>query len=119
MITGSHVIVHTRDAAADRAFFRDVLGLPSVDSGDGWLIFALPPSEVAFHPAEAESHQLWLMCDDLEATIATLREKGVVFERPREETWGTRTALRLPGGGWLGLYQPRHRTAIAGPGAGA
>jgi predicted enzyme related to lactoylglutathione lyase len=120
MIAGSHVIVYTRDAEADRAFFRDVLRLPAVDSGDGWLIFALPPAEVALHPADGnDAHQLWLACDDLEATMRELRERGAVLERPREESWGSRTALRLPGGGWLGLYQPRHALARGPAGAGA
>ncbi len=113
MIAGAHVIVHSTDPAADRAFFRDVLRLPWVDSGEGWLIFALPPSEIAFHPAEANgAHQAWLVCVDLAATLRELMDRGVACERPREETWGTRSAIRLPGGGWIGIYQPRHATAI-------
>jgi catechol 2,3-dioxygenase-like lactoylglutathione lyase family enzyme len=121
MIVGSHVIVFTRDAAADRAFFRDVLRMPSVDAGEGWLVFALPPAEVAFHPAESNDvHQLYLMCADLPATLHDLMGRGVVCQPPQEERWGTRTAIRLPGGGWIGLYQPKHPTAIPlGPPSGA
>jgi catechol 2,3-dioxygenase-like lactoylglutathione lyase family enzyme len=109
------VIVSSRDASADRAFFRDVLGYPSVDAGHGWLIFALPPAEVAFHPAEGsaeERHELYLLCDDLQAEIARLTEKGVVCEPIEEARWGAVTRIRLPGGGKLALYQPRHRLAI-------
>ncbi len=113
MIAGGHVIVYTRDAAADRAFFRDVLRLPAVDSGDGWLVFALPAAEVAFHPASGnDAHQLYLVCASLHDTIAELKARGVECDPPAVETWGMRTAFTLPGGGRLGLYQPRHRTAI-------
>src|SRR5215211_7114144 len=98
----------TRDAEGLRAFFRDVLGFPSVDAGGGWLIFALPPAEVAAHPAQGdERHELYLMCDDIEATAAELAAKGVVLSRPvSDEGWGLVTAVRLPGGGELGLYEP-------------
>ncbi len=113
MFEGSHVIVYTRNAEADRAFFRDVLRLPSVDAGEGWLIFALPPSEVAFHPAqENDAHQLYLTCSDLRATLEELRVRGVACQRPKEESWGTWTAIPLPGGGRIGLYQPKHPTAL-------
>jgi catechol 2,3-dioxygenase-like lactoylglutathione lyase family enzyme len=110
MIDGMHAIVYTRDANAARAFFRDTLGLPSVDAGQGWLIFALPPAEVAAHPSEGESrHELYLMCDDIHATVEELRSKGVVFTRGiSDEGWGLLTALEVPGGGELGLYEPRH-----------
>jgi catechol 2,3-dioxygenase-like lactoylglutathione lyase family enzyme len=114
MINGAHVIIYSRDAEADRAFFRDTLGYPHVDAGHGWLIFRLPPAEVAMHPADGEpAHELYLMCDDLEATMAELSAKGVEFTLAvTEERWGLRTAVRLPGGGELGLYEPRHPVAI-------
>jgi catechol 2,3-dioxygenase-like lactoylglutathione lyase family enzyme len=112
MINGAHVIVYSTDAEADRAFFRDVLGYPSVDAGHGWLIFKLPPAEVAVHPAEAASHELLLMCDDLEATVAELTARGVEFVRPVErQRWGVLTSFRLPGGGEVGLYEPLHERA--------
>ncbi len=111
MITGAHVIVYSTDAEADRAFFRDVLDYPHVDAGGGWLIFKLPPAEVAVHPAEHGSHELYLMCDDLDATLATLAERGVSCTPPTDEGWGILTSIRLPGGGSLGLYQPRHPRA--------
>jgi catechol 2,3-dioxygenase-like lactoylglutathione lyase family enzyme len=110
MITGAHAIVYSRDADADRAFFRDVLGFPSVDAGGGWLIFALPPAELAAHPADAGGrHELYLMCDEIEATVADLQAKGVEFTAPVSEAgFGLLTSLKLPGGGELGLYEPRH-----------
>lgn len=112
MINGAHVIIYSRDADADRDFFRDVLGYPHVDAGHGWLIFKLPPAEVAVHPAEAESQELFLMCDDLERTVAELTAQGVEFVKAvQEERWGVLTSIRLPGGGEIGLYQPRHDTA--------
>jgi catechol 2,3-dioxygenase-like lactoylglutathione lyase family enzyme len=113
MIFGAHVIVYSKDADADRAFFRDVLGFPSVDAGHGWLIFALPPAEAAIHPADENGrHELYLMCDDLKAQISTLKEKGVVCSELHEERWGSITRIRLPGGGEVGLYQPKHPTAL-------
>jgi catechol 2,3-dioxygenase-like lactoylglutathione lyase family enzyme len=112
MINGAHVIVYSRDAEADRAFFSDVLGYPSVDAGGGWLIFKLPPAEVAVHPAEDPSHELYLMCDDVRATVADLEAKGVKFTSPvTDEGWGLLTRLHLPGGSQVGLYEPRHETA--------
>lgn len=109
MINGSHVVIHTQDADADRAFFRDVLGFPSVDAGRGWLIFRLPEPEAAFHPAdENDRHDLYLMSDDLAADMADLRAKGVELEEIVEARWGSITKLRLPGGGVVGLYQPKH-----------
>ena len=112
MVTGAHTIICTRDAEADRAFFRDVLGFEHVDAGGGWLIFALPPSEVACHPSDRNSHELYLMCDELDATIAELRSRGAdVLGDVVEERWGRLTSIRLPGGGELGLYEPRHPIA--------
>ena len=111
MITGAHVIVYSRDADADRAFFRDVLEYPHVDAGGGWLIFKLPPGEVAVHPADAPSYELFLMCDDLNTTIDRLAAKGVECDVVSDETWGLLTSIRLPGGGELGLYEPKHPKA--------
>jgi catechol 2,3-dioxygenase-like lactoylglutathione lyase family enzyme len=112
VITGAHAIVFTRDAEGVRALFRDVLGFPSVDAGGGWLIFALPPAELAAHPTdEAGRHELYLMCDDVHATVEELVTKGVEFSRPvTDEGFGLMTAIKLPGGGELGLYEPRHPT---------
>src|SRR5580692_1239284 len=113
MISGAHVIVYSKDAEADRAFFSDVLGLKSVDAGHGWLIFALPPAEAAFHPSgENCRHELYFMCGDLQAEIADLATKGVVCSDVREERWGSLTTLSLPAGGTVGLYQPKHPTAL-------
>ncbi|MDX6500073.1 MAG: hypothetical protein QOG23_3333 [Blastocatellia bacterium] len=111
MINGAHVIVYSQDAEADRAFFKDVLGFPSVDAGHGWLIFALPLSEVAFHPGDNGAHQLYLMCDDLKSEMSALAAKGVACEEVQEPRWGLLTTVLLPGGGRLGLYQPKHPTA--------
>lgn len=115
MITAVHAVIFTTDAEADRAFFRDVLELPAVDAGDGWLIFALPPAELAAHPAdEGSQHELYLMCDDVRATIDELTNKGVEFARPvSDEGFGLLTAIQLPGGGELGLYEPRHPTPLS------
>jgi predicted enzyme related to lactoylglutathione lyase len=112
VITGAHAIIYSRDADGVRAFFRDVLELPSVDAGHGWLIFALPPAEVAAHPTDdAARSELYLMCDDIHATVAELEAKGVEFARPiAEERWGLVTAIKLPGGAEVGLYEPRHPT---------
>lgn len=109
MITGMHAVIYTMDAEADRAFFRDVLGFASVDAGDGWLIFAVPPAEVALHPSESNGkHELYLTCDDVNAEIARLAKKGVACGPVNDEGWGLLTAITLPGGGRLGLYEPRH-----------
>lgn len=113
MISGAHIIVYSKDAAADRAFFRDVLGFPSVDAGHGWLIFALPPAEAAFHPGENNLHELYFMCDDLQAQMKALGDRGVVCSDIQEARWGSITKIRLPGGGQVGLYQPKHPTALA------
>lgn len=117
MITGVHALIYTRDAERLRGFFRDTLGWPSVDAGRGWLIFALPPAELAMHPTEGEgSHELYLMCDDLAATVAELEQKGVTLARPvTEARFGKVTAIRLPDGGEIGLYEPTHPTAIGLP----
>jgi len=113
MIIGAHTVIYSTDAEADRAFFSDVLGLRSVDAGHGWLIFALPPAEAAFHPADENgAHQLYFMCDDLKAEMAALKAKGVKCSEVAEERWGLITTMRLPGGGALGLYQPKHPTAL-------
>ena len=114
MISGAHIIVYSKDAAADRSFFRDILGFPSVDAGHGWLIFALPPAEAAFHPGEENNlHELYFMCDDLQAQMKALGERGVVCSDLQETRWGSITKIRLPGGGQVGLYQPKHPTALA------
>ena len=110
MINGVHAVLFTQDADALRAFLRDVLELPSVDAGGGWPIFGLPPAELAAHPSdEAGGTELYLMCDDIRATVAELEAKGVELARPvSDEGWGLVTAIELPGGGELGLYEPRH-----------
>lgn len=112
MVFGAHVVVYSNDADADRAFLAEVLGFESVDAGGGWLIFALPPAEAAVHPAAAPGAELFLMCDDLVAEIAALADRGVVCSEVEEARWGSVTKIRLPGGGELGLYQPKHPTAI-------
>ena len=113
MISGAHVIVYSKDAEADRAFFRDVLGFKSVDAGHGWLIFALPPGEAAFHPSDENgAHELYFMCDSLEAEMASLAKKGVKCSEVQEARWGSITKMQLPGGGEVGLYQPKHPTAL-------
>ena len=113
MIFGAHVIVHSEDAAADRVFFRDVLGFSSVDAGHDWLIFALPPAEVAVHPAEENAgHELYFICDDLKTEITELGKKNVRCSEVEEARWGSVTKIRLPGGGEIGLYQPKHPLAL-------
>ena len=115
MITGVHAVVHTLDPEGVRAFFRDVLGLGSVDAGNGWPIFALPPAELAVHPADGPGqHQLYLMCDDINATVEELRGKGVEFSTGiSEERWGLMTTLTLPDGSDLALYEPRHPSPLS------
>ena len=116
MITAAHAIVFAEDAEAARAFFADVFGLRAVDAGGGWLIFALPPAELACHPTSPQAsgrHELYLMCDDIETTVAELEAKGVGFVAPiTDEGFGRMTRMRVPGGGELGLYQPAHPTAL-------
>jgi predicted enzyme related to lactoylglutathione lyase len=109
MINGAHVILYSADAERDKAFFRDVLQFGHVDVGHGWLIFKLPPSEMAVHPSdENDLHELYLMCDDLDAEMARLKKAGVACDAPVMQAWGRLTHLALPGGGRIGLYQPRH-----------
>jgi len=134
MITGAHIVLYTTDAEADRAFFRDVLNFPSVDAGHGWLIFALPPAEAAFHDLDKQSldkksrdktslnkkspeqndarqnarHELYLMCDDIAATLRDLKLKNVPVSAITEQRWGSLATLTLPGGRELGIYQPKH-----------
>ncbi|MFE9555471.1 VOC family protein [Streptomyces sp. NPDC006692] len=115
MINGAHTIIYANDAEAARAFFRDVLGLPHVDAGGGWLIFKSPPGELAVHPTDPHSAgrtELFLMCDDLTATVADLKAKGVEFTTDvTEQRWGLVTSIAVPGAGTVGLYQPKHDTA--------
>ena len=111
-ISGAHVVIFSSDPAADRDFFRDVLRYPHVDAGGGWLIFKLPPAEVALHPSESTlGAELYLMCDDIEETTAELRENGVEFDEATDARWGRLTRFRLPGGSTIGLYEPRHPRA--------
>ncbi|MBV9412310.1 MAG: extradiol dioxygenase [Acidimicrobiia bacterium] len=112
-VTGAHVILYSPEADALRATLGDTFGWRNVDAGGGWLIFALPPAEVAVHPSDKPAHELTLMCDDLEATMTELREKGVEFKgEPHEERWGLVATMVLPGGVEMLLYEPRHPTAI-------
>jgi catechol 2,3-dioxygenase-like lactoylglutathione lyase family enzyme len=112
MISGTHVVIYTKDTEADRAFFREILGLKSVDAGHGWLIFALPPAEAAFHPSDNDACELYFMCDDLKAEMAALAQKGVECSKVEEARWGSITQMHLPSGARVGLYQPRHPTAL-------
>ncbi|MES1240403.1 MAG: extradiol dioxygenase [Acidobacteriota bacterium] len=123
MITGAHFLLYSTDPDADRAFLRDVLELPSIDIGHGWLIFALPPAEAAVHPADGDNLQthaerpllrsvLYLMCDDLDALLASLAAKNVSCSPVSEASWGRKTTIPLPSGGEIGLYQPSHPTAL-------
>lgn len=123
MITGNHFLLYSKDPEADRAFFRDVLEIPHVDAGEGWLIFAMSPAEMGIHPLEGEfsqqhaGHQLlgavlYLMCDDLQASIALLKAKNVRCTKIENAGWGMVTTIPLPSGGSIGLYQPRHQTAL-------
>jgi hypothetical protein len=123
MIIGTHFLLYSKDAEADRAFFRDVLEFPFVNVGEGWLIFGMSPAEAGIHPLDGEftqdhaGHQLlgavlYLMCDDLDATIASLNAKNVHCTEVESATWGSKTTIPLPSGGEIGLYQPRHQTAL-------
>jgi catechol 2,3-dioxygenase-like lactoylglutathione lyase family enzyme len=122
MITGAHFLLYSKDAEADRAFFRDVLGFRYIDVGHGWLIFAMPPAEAAIHPTDREfseglavhspSAVLYLMVDDLNSYVELLKAKGVRYGRLEQASWGAKTIISLPGGGEIGLYQPRHPTAF-------
>jgi catechol 2,3-dioxygenase-like lactoylglutathione lyase family enzyme len=119
VIDGAHTIIYAEDAERARAFFRDTLGFPSVDAGDGWLIFALPPGELACHPGPGwgqgvGNHELFLMCHDIERTVDELERKGVEFAAPiSDEGFGLMTRLKIPGGGEIGLYEPRHPSPLA------
>jgi len=113
MINGAHVVIYTKDAEADRAFFRDVLKFPSVDAGHGWLIFAMPPAEAAFHDSESnDKHELYLMCDDIAATLKDLASKKVKVSDVNEQRWGKLATFQLPGGGKVGIYEPKHPSPI-------
>jgi hypothetical protein len=108
-IAGAHMIVYSADADADRTFLRDVLGFPHIDVGDGWLIFALPASEIAVHPGDTNGvHEIYLMVDDIAAFVAEMSNRGVGCTPPQDQGWGVLTQLSLPGGGQLGIYEPRH-----------
>ena len=109
MIHGAHAIIYSKQPEADRAFLRDVIGLPHVDVGHGWLIFGLPPSEVAVHPSEEnDGHELYFMCEDVETFIAEMKKRHVACSPIQDLRWGRLTNVTLPGGGKLGIYQPRH-----------
>ncbi len=123
MITGAHFLFYSQNPEADRVFFRDVLDFPSLDIGQGWLLFKLPPAEAAFHPATENFTQghgdrallgsvLYLICDNLQEVIRSLAAKGVTCAEVKEEPWGTKTTIPLPGGGEIGLYRPSHPTAL-------
>ena len=113
MINGAHIVIYSRDAEADRAFFRDVLGFSSVDAGGGWLIFAMPPLEAAFHDSRKnDQHELYLMCDDIDATLKALRSKKAKVSEVSEQRWGKLAAFSLPGGGKIGVYQPKHPSPL-------
>jgi len=115
VVTGVHAIVFSAEPAETRAFFSETLGLRSVDAGGGWLIFALPPAELAVHPGDEQfRHELYLMCDDIHATVSELKARGVeIGEDVHEERWGLTTSLKLPGGGTMGLYEPRHASPLS------
>ena len=118
MLTGAHIVIYSEDADADRAFFRDTLGFRSVDAGHGWLIFELPAAEVAFHPHDRDNqHEMFFVCDDLKTEMADLARKGVRFGKSTEERWGIRTTMELPGGGAIGLYEPKHPVTFGKHGA--
>ena len=109
MITGAHSIIYSKNADADRAFFRDVLKFPYVEVHGGWLIFGLPPAEVAVHPDEENDvHEFYLMCDDIHAFVGEMKSKNVECGELHQQPWGTLVQITLPGGGKLGVYQPRH-----------
>ena len=117
MINGVHAIVFSEDTERTRAFFRDTLGLGSIDAGGGWLIFALPPAELAAHPTDDHPrHELFLMCDDIRATVAELKARGIEFTaKIAEERWGLTMTFELPGAGPMSLYEPRHSRPSAAP----
>ncbi|HLW85331.1 MAG TPA: hypothetical protein VKR60_08970 [Candidatus Sulfotelmatobacter sp.] len=113
MINGSHVVIYSKNPEADRNFFRDVLQFPTVDAGGGWLIFTMPALEAAFHDSESnDKHELFLMCDDVVATLKELKAKKVKVSNVSEQRWGKLASVTLPGGGKLGIYQPKHPSAV-------
>ena len=113
MLTGLHLIIYSKDPAADRKFFRDVLKFSNTDAGEGWLIFSSGPSETAFHPSESNNeHEAYLMCDDVYKQVEEIVSAGVTCDEIKEASWGLFSSITLPGGGKLGIYQPKHPTAI-------
>jgi catechol 2,3-dioxygenase-like lactoylglutathione lyase family enzyme len=118
VINGTHVVIYTKDSEADRAFFRDTLKFPCVDAGHGWLIFAMPPLEAAFHDSEKhdseknDQHELFLMCDDIRATLSDLKSKNVEVSEVSEQRWGKLATFTLPGGGKIGIYEPKHPSPL-------
>ena len=119
MIAGAHTIIYAEDAERARAFIRDVLGFPSVDAGGGWLIFELPPGELAVHPADVGQHELFFMCHDIEQAVDDLKKRGVDFTAPISDAgYGLMTRFKVPGAREIGLYQPKHPSPLAGFSAG-
>lgn len=113
MINGAHIVIYSKDAEADRVFFRDVLKFPCVDAGRGWLIFAMPPFEAAFHDADNnDRHELFLMCDDIVVTLKELKSRNVTVSKVNEERWGKLASITLPGGGKIGIYEPKHASPL-------
>lgn len=108
MISGAHLMIFTKDEAADRAFLRDILEIPHIDSGGGWLIFKLPPAELGVHSGDNDMHKLYFICDDIDAFVARMAERGVETQPIAEQGWGRSTGITLPGGGTLGVYQATH-----------
>jgi len=119
MITGAHAMIYSKDSEADRAFLRDVLGLGHVDVGGGWLIFALPPSEIAVHPGKKSAHEIYFMCEDVNAFKGFLAAKKITTSPVQDQGWGLVTSVTLPGGGELGVYEPRHARPAAASAAAA
>ena len=113
MLSGAHIVIYSEDAEADRAFFRDVLNFTSVDAGHGWLIFAMPPAEAAFHDAESNGrHELYFMCDDIAQTLNDLKSRNVIISEIKKERWGKVANFTLPGGGTIGVYEPSHPSPL-------
>ncbi len=113
MINGAHVVIYSKDSEADRAFFRDVLKFPSVDAGHGWLIFAMPSAEAAFHDSKSnDKHELYFMCDDISATSDDLKSNNVEVSDVKQERWGKLASFTLPGGGRVGVYEPKHASPL-------
>jgi catechol 2,3-dioxygenase-like lactoylglutathione lyase family enzyme len=113
VINGAHVVIYSKSADADRAFFRDVLKFPAVDAGHGWLIFAMPPLEAAFHDSKNnDQHELYFMCDDIATTLKELKAKNVKVSEVKEERWGRLATFTLPGGGKIGIYEPKHASPL-------